>query len=554
MTNGRDNADGFSTAGQASLQNELQSLAGLLDRRKWVIIASVVGTVLLALLFTLRQEKVYQSSAIIAVTTPSTGAASQTDQATAARSAAGSQIVVITSSGYRERAAAALEVDRRQAIADAAADTTKPASELTSPITPFMIQKRVTAGTIGETELIRISATGPTPGAARALADAYAAYVVRQSADDAKTAAETQREALQTQAAGIRKQISSLTADLRDASNAGNNTAVDNLTEQINALRATQTQLTLEIAQVGSASGSGTATLRVASPSTDNDTAVSPRLQFNLAIAAVVGLFLGLLLAWIRDQLDRTVRSADEIESLTGSPVLATIPLVRQPDALSTPALADAYSFLRVNLGVTLGGSQGTIVSVTSSREGEGKTSTAIGLGRSLVGAGRRVLLIDADLRRGGLSRALGVDGRRGLTECLRGELSPEDALVMIGGMYVFPAGSGDLNSAALLDSARFENMLHDFRETYDSIVVDTTPARAIADAVLVGARSDGIILVARAGLVDRRELAAAAATLHGEAFNLLGCVVYSPEASDVGYEYQMVDPAPTGRKRRAPR
>ena len=356
MTNGRDNADGFNTAGQASLQNELQSLAGLLDRRKWVIIASVVGTVLLALVFTLRQEKVYQSSAIIAVTTPTTGAASQTDQATAARSAAGSQIVVITSSGYRERAAAALEVDRRKAAADAQADTTKPDSELTSPITPFLIEKRITAGTIGETELIRISATGPTPGAARALADVYAAYVVRQSADDAKTVAATEVEALQTQASGIRKQISSLTADLRDASTAGNNTAVDNLTEQINALRATQTQLTLQIAQVGSASGSGAATLRVASPSTDNDTAVSPRLQFNLAIAAVVGLFLGLLLAWIRDQLDRTVRSVDEIESLTNSPVLATIPLVREPDALSTPALADAYSFLRVNLGVTLEG------------------------------------------------------------------------------------------------------------------------------------------------------------------------------------------------------
>ena len=552
--NGRDNADGLSGAGEASLQNELQSLSALLDRRKYLIAAAVVATIALALLFTLRQEKVYEASAIVSVSTPTTGAASQTDQATAARSAAGTLIVVVTSSGYRERAAAALEINRRQEAANAAADPTKPKLELTSAITPFVIGSRVTASTIGDTELIRITATGPTPGGARALSQIYAEYVVKQSADQATRTAAAQRQALQEQASGIRKQISSLTFDLRAASAAGNNTTVDNLTEQINALRTTQTQLTLQIAQIGSASTSGDPTLTVASPSTENGTPISPRLKFNLAVAAVVGLLLGLVLAWIRDQLDRTVRTIDEIESLTGRPVLATIPLVRQPDALATPVLADAYSFLRVNLGVTRGSSQGSIVTVTSSREGEGKTSTSIGLGRSLVGAGRRVLLIDADLRRGGLSRALGVDGRRGLTECLRGEMAPDDTLVMVGGMYVFPAGSGDLNSAALLDSVRFENLLHDFRETYDYVLVDTTPARAIADAVLVGARSDGIILVVRAGLVDRRELATAAATLHGEAFNLLGCVVYSPDASGVGYEYQIVDPAPTGRKRRTPR
>lgn len=552
--NGRERADGAPAAGEATLQNELQSLAGLLDRRKYLIVAAVVATVVLALLFTLRQEKVYQSSAIIAVSAPTANAASQTDQATAARSAAGSSIVVITSSGYRERAAAALETDRRESVASAQADPNSPQPELTTPITPTLLTERVTANTIGDTELIRISATGPTPGAAAALAQAYANYVVKQAADDAEKTATVQREALQDQASDLRKQINSLTADLREANANGQNTTADNLTEQISALRETQTQLTLKIAQIGSASSSDDPTLKVASVATVNTTPISPRMTFNLAVAALVGLLLGLVLAWIRDQLDRTVRNADEIESLTGRPVLATIPLVRQPDALSTPALADAYSFLRVNLGVTLGTAQGSIVTVTSSREGEGKTSTTIGLGRSLVGAGRRVLLVDADLRRGGLSRALGVDGRRGLTECLRGELAAEDALVMVGGMYVFPAGSGDLNSAALLDSARFENLLHDFRETYDFVLVDTTPARAIADAVLVGARSDGIVLVARAGLVDRRELATSASTLQGEAFNLLGCVVYSAEASDVGYEYQMVDPAPPGRKRRLAR
>jgi capsular exopolysaccharide synthesis family protein len=539
MMNGRERAEGQPT-GEATLQNELQSFAGMLDRRKWVIVASVIATMALALVFTIRQPKVYSSSAIVSVAVPASGAASQTDQATAAASAAGSQIVVISSSGYREAAAAEIE---RQRTADAN-------SALKFKVTPFQIASRVTATTVGDTALIKVTATGPTPGAAQELAQRYAQYVVSQAAGQASTTADAQRKALQDQATAIRKQISSLQNDLSAAT--GSN--ADNIQEQIDANRQALTAVTLQLAQIGAQPSSDTPTLTVVSASTENGTPVSPRLKFNLAIAGVVGLLLGLVLAWIRDQLDRTVRSVDEIESLTARQVLATIPLVRQPDALSTPALADAYSFLRVNLGVTLGSGRGSVVVLTSSREGEGKTSTTIGLGRSLVGAGRRVLLMDVDLRRGGLSRTLGVDGRRGLTECLRGELAPEDALVMVGGMYVFPAGSGDLNSAALLDSARFENLLQDLRETYDYVLVDTTPARAIADAVLVGARSDGILLVARAGLVDRRELATAAHTLQGAAFNLLGVVVYTPEASDVGYEYQMVDPAPPGRKRRLAR
>ena len=538
MTNGRER--GESLSGEATLQNELQSLAGMLDRRKWLIVASVIATMVLALLFTLRQEKVYSSSAIIGVAVPASGAASQTDQATAAASAAGSQIVVVSSSGYREAAATAIESDRK-------AD---PSTALKTPITTFQIASRVSANTVGQTALIRITATGPTPGAAKELAQRYADYVVKQAAGQANKSADQQRTALQDQATAIRKEISSLEDDLKSA----NGSNADNIQQQIDASRQALTAVTLSLAQVGSPLSSDTPTMKVVSASTDNGTPISPRLKFNLAVAGIVGLLLGLVLAWIRDQLDRTVRTVDEIESLAGRQVLATIPLVRQPDALSTPALADAYSFLRVNLGVTLGSGRGSVVTLTSSREGEGKTSTTIGLGRSLVGAGRRVLLMDVDLRRGGLSRTLGVDGRRGLTECLRGELAPEDALVMVGGMYVFPAGSGDLNSAALLDSARFENLLHDLRETYDYVLVDTTPARAIADAVLVGARSDGILLVVRAGLVDRRELATAAHTLQGEAFNLLGVVVYTPEASDVGYEYQMVDPAPPGRKRRLAR
>ena len=129
--------------------------------------------------------------------------------------------------------------------------------------------------------------------------------MVKQAAGQASASADQQRTSLQDQATAIRKEISSLEDDLKSA----NGSNADNIQQQIDASRQALTAVTLSLAQVGSPLSSDTPTMKVVSASTDNGTPISPRLKFNLAIAGIVGLLLGLVLAWIRDQLDRTVRS-----------------------------------------------------------------------------------------------------------------------------------------------------------------------------------------------------------------------------------------------------
>jgi capsular exopolysaccharide synthesis family protein len=176
---------------------------------------------------------------------------------------------------------------------------------------------------------------------------------------------------------------------------------------------------------------------------------------------------------------------------------------------------------------------------VTSAREGEGKSSTVIGLGRSLVRSGRRVLLVDADLRRAGLSHQLSMVGQRGLTEVLRDDADFFSTIVPGSGDLpdVLPAGEGDSSPPTLLDSLAFEELLDQARRSYDTIVIDTPPSRQIADGIVIASKSDAVILVVRLGVVRRDDLAAIVARLSSPSFRLLGEVVYGAgDGREYGY------------------
>ena len=192
--------------------------------------------------------------------------------------------------------------------------------------------------------------------------------------------------------------------------------------------------------------------------------------------------------------------------------------------------LANAYDVLRVSAGILAGSGVGRaqVVAITSAREGEGKSSTVIGLGRSLVRSGRRVLIIDGDLRRAGLSHQLDMVGEHGLTEVLRD--GHELGLTIVPGTGdmpdVLPAGEGDSSPPTLLDSLAFEELLETVRRRYETIVIDTPPSRQIADGIVIAAKCDAVILVARLGLVRRDDLSAIVARLASPSFRMLGAVV----------------------------
>jgi polysaccharide biosynthesis transport protein len=493
--------------------NEFQAFASMLRRRKWIVILVTIFGAANAFAYASLQKNVYQASALMRVETAGGPGISYTDQINASIALAKTFVVEITNGGFIQQAAKKL-------------DTTQ-----------YTISSRVSAGVVTDAPLIRISVTGSSPKAARTLAQSYSDYAV--SAIKAQYLASAKE-----QVAGLQSQSDTLSARIRNLvsrKSVSDATTSAQLDDQIASLRSSRAQLAQQIALALADGGRQSTSVQLAAPATAGASPISPRLTFDVILGVLVGLLAGVLLAWVRDQLDRSIHDLDEVEQGTRKPVLATVPLVRDPLNSENGVLANAYDVLRVSAGIIAGSGVGRaqVVAITSAREGEGKSSTVIGLGRSLVRSGRRVLLIDADLRRAGLSHQLKLVGQRGLTEVLRDDGDFTFSIVPgVGDMPdVLPAGEGDSSPPTLLDSLAFEEMLDQARRRYDTIVIDTPPSRQIADGIVIASKSDAVILVVRLGLVRRDDLNAIVARLSSPSFRLLGEVVYGAgDEREYGY------------------
>jgi capsular exopolysaccharide synthesis family protein len=480
----------------------------MLRRRKWIVILVTLFGGVNAFAYASLQKNVYQASVLMRVETASSAGSSFSDQITASIALAKTFVVEITNGGFIQQAAHDLH---------------------TTP--------RVSAGVVTDAPLIRIRVTGATPKAARTLAQAYSAYAVAAIKAQYLATAKEQAGGLQAQSDTLSARIRRLVARQRTTDPATS----AQLDDQIVALRSSRAQLAQQIAIALADGGRQSTSVQLAAPATASGAPISPRLPFDVMLGVLVGLLAGVLLAWVRDQLDRSIHDLDEVEQGTRHPVLATVPLVRDPLSSSNGVLANAFDVLRVSAGIIAGNGAGRaqVVAITSAREGEGKSSTVIGLGRSLVRSGRRVLVIDADLRRAGLSHLLDLVGQRGLTEVLRDSSDLGSAIVpgMDDMPDVLPAGEGDASPPTLLDSLAFEELLANVRRRYEAIVIDTPPSRQIADGIVIASKCDAVILVVRLGLVRRDDLSAIVARLASPSFRLLGEVVYGAgDEHDYGY------------------
>lgn len=236
---------------------------------------------------------------------------------------------------------------------------------------------------------------------------------------------------------------------------------------------------------------------------------VTPRTELNLAIGLLLGLGVGIAQALLRDQLDRTYRSRDQLAGDTGFPVLAVVPhdrAARKDPILSEQQMhtrrAESFRHLRTSLRFIDAASPARVILVSSSAEEEGKSTTAANLAITLAVAGERVLLVDADLRRPSLERYLGIESGAGLTNALV-DRTPLDQLVQSWpryGLDILATGPLPPNPAELLGSDVMAEVLQSLRARYDVIVLDTPPLLPVTDAAVLSALADGVMLVVRYG------------------------------------------------------
>ena len=263
--------------------------------------------------------------------------------------------------------------------------------------------------------------------------------------------------------------------------------------------------------------------------------AVTPQVPLNLAVGLVAGLALGILIAVLRSVLDTKIRSKEDVAVVTGLPVLGVIgrdggagvrPLVAVQDPGSP--LVEAYRVLRTNLRYVDVGDGLTSVVVTSAGPGEGKSTTAANLAIVMADAGRRVALVDADLRKPSVAGKLGVEGGVGLSDVLIGQVSLEGALQQWGKnqLFVLPAGRVPPNPSELLGSSAMEKVLEALSGVFDYVIIDAPPALVVTDAAVLSRSTGGVLVVAASGRVGRVELGGAVESLRKVGGKVVGVVV----------------------------
>jgi capsular exopolysaccharide synthesis family protein len=210
----------------------------------------------------------------------------------------------------------------------------------------------------------------------------------------------------------------------------------------------------------------------------------------------------------------------------------------------------EAMSRLAINLTFLSAEKRPRVLVVTSAVPGDGKTTVSTNLALAIARSGRRVLLIDADLRGGRIARALSLGRTPGLSEVLGGSLQGAQAAQELptlsegqGALHVITTGAPTSAPARLLASSRTGELIAWARSTYDMVIIDTPPVTSIADATILAPLSDGVVLVARSGVTLRDAIAFAVEQLHIVRAPVLGAVLNDVDlrregAYDSAYEY----------------
>jgi Mrp family chromosome partitioning ATPase len=284
-----------------------------------------------------------------------------------------------------------------------------------------------------------------------------------------------------------------------------------------------------------------------------NANQTQPQTTRNTILGLVLGLILGVILAFLQDLLDKRIRTADEVGRRLRVPLLASIPspprsLRDHPLVLLAPRggaqgpSAEAYRIAKLNLGTVMRANRAKAVMFVAAADSEGTSRTVANMAVALARTGSHVVLVDANMRRPAIDRFFGLDDRTGLSDILSGHGDLADALTIVdvggdqpddaggngrgasGGLLeVLPAGPTPADAADLLESRAMSELLGELRGRADIVVIDAPPMLPVTDAMMLGSKVDGVIVVARARLASRPHMVALARALDACAAPTLG-------------------------------
>ena len=249
---------------------------------------------------------------------------------------------------------------------------------------------------------------------------------------------------------------------------------------------------------------------------------VKPRVFLNLALGFMLGLALGVGLAFLQEYLDNTLKTADEVERLLRLPSLGLLPdcigdngkgsgeelaVVNHGNNGVAPALQtgrepiEAYRTLRTSILLSANPVPKMLL-ITSALPSEGKTTVTVNLGATLASLGSKVVIVDCDMRRPCCHRSTGVENRPGFVRCLTGHIDLADAILPVPGvpnLSVIPCGPIPPNPAEVLSSPVTVDLLRRLRAEFEYVLLDSPPLLTVSDSRILSTLTDAVVLVTRA-------------------------------------------------------
>ena len=277
---------------------------------------------------------------------------------------------------------------------------------------------------------------------------------------------------------------------------------------------------------------------------------VYPKVVPTLILVTIVGFILAVGLALAIDKLDARIHDPAMVEKLTGLVTLSGVPNVAGPDTGNRPiigsdignghAFLESYRILRNNISFASPDKPIHIIAVTSAGRAEGKTTTSANLAISMGMDGRRVLLIDGDLRRPSLHTVFGIPREIGFTSVVRGQVALEDAIVptIFDNVFCLPSGPIPPDSTEFLNSEHSRRIVEEASKLYDMVIVDSPPSSGLSDIQVISTFVDGIVLVVSLEGTLRPQLQSTMLTLKQAGAKMLGTVVNRVELKRPGYGY----------------
>jgi len=318
------------------------------------------------------------------------------------------------------------------------------------------------------------------------------------------------------------------------------------LERRLAAAQTTYSQLLERLQEVRVAENQNIGNVRVIQPALALDKPIAPNKMLNLVAGSMLGILLAVAAALLLESRDQSIRTVEDVKNTFRYPVLGIIPTFgktlqpirrRDSDERLIPCLVvqdesaslarEAYHMLRSNLKYLNSDNPPQVIGITSSLPSEGKSTVASNLATAMAQTGQRVLLIDADLHHPIQHWIWNGTSRQGLSDVLVGEADLAEVLTeVMPNLTVLWAGVKPPNPAALLDSHRMTNMLQEFKEQYDFVILDTPTLSGGASAPILGKMADGLLLVVRPGIANRQSAIYAKSLLQQSQQTVLGLVV----------------------------